>query len=74
MWRCSGTLVSPRHQLTAGYCTCGAARVTIWFNADVDAGRPGNGYPTVGQVFGMPHAHPDYPTASFIVNDVECHH
>jgi hypothetical protein len=70
MWRCSGTLVSPRHYLTAGHCTYGAARVTIWFDADVDAGRPGNGYPTAGQIFGTPHAHPDYPTASFIVNDV----
>jgi hypothetical protein len=70
MWRCSGTLVSPRHYLTAGHCTYGASRVTIWFDADVDAGRPGNGYPTAGQVFGTPYAHPDYPTASFVVNDV----
>ena len=70
MWRCSGTLVSPRHYLTAGHCTYGASRVTIWFDADVDAGRPGNGYPTSGQVFGTPYAHPDYPTASFVVNDV----
>ena len=29
MWRCSGTLVSPRHYLTAGHCTYGATRVTI---------------------------------------------
>lgn len=70
MWRCSGTLVSPRHYLTAGHCVYGAARVTIWFDADVDAGRPGNGYPFVGQVNGTPHAHPLYPTASFVVNDV----
>lgn len=70
MWRCSGTLVSPTHYLTAGHCTHGAARVTIWFDADVDAGRPGNGYPFVGQVSGIPLTHPNYPTASFVVNDV----
>lgn len=70
LWRCSGTLVSPRHYLTAGHCTYGAARVTIWFDADVDAGRPGNGYPFSGQVSGTPYAHPLYPTASFVVNDV----
>jgi hypothetical protein len=70
MWRCSGTLVSPRHYLTAGHCTYGAARVTIWFDADIDAGRPGNGYPVAGQVFGTPYTHPLYPTASFVVNDV----
>jgi hypothetical protein len=70
MWRCSGTLVSPRHFLTAGHCTYGAARVTIWFDADIDAGRPGNGYPFVGQVSGTPYTHPDYPNASFVRNDV----
>lgn len=70
MWRCSGTMIAPRVYLTAGHCTYGAARVTIWFDADVDAGRPGNGYPSSGQVFGTPHTHPLYPTAAFFVNDV----
>jgi Trypsin len=70
MWRCSGTLVSPRHYLTAGHCTYGAARVTIWFDADVESGIPGNGYPFAGQVSGTPHTHPLYPTASFVFNDV----
>jgi secreted trypsin-like serine protease len=70
MWRCSGTLVGPRHFLTAGHCTYGAARVTIWFDADIDAGRPGNGYPFAGTVFGTPYTHPNYPTASFVFNDV----
>lgn len=70
MWRCSGTLVSPRHYLTAGHCTYGASRVTIWFDADIDAGRPGNGYPFSGPVNGTPYTHPKFPTASFTVNDV----
>ena len=70
MWRCSGTLVAPRLYLTAGHCTYGVARVTIWFDADIDAGRPANGYPTRGQVSGTPYTHPNYPTASFVVNDV----
>jgi secreted trypsin-like serine protease len=70
MWRCSGTLVSPRHYLTAGHCTYGAARVTIWFDADIDSGRPGNGYPYAGPFSGTPYTHPNYSPASFVVNDV----
>lgn len=70
LWRCSGTLIAPKLYLTAGHCTFGAAKVTIWFDADVDAGRPGNGYPFKGQVSGMPHTHPRYPDAAFFVNDV----
>lgn len=70
MWRCSGTLVSPTMYLTAGHCTYGAARVEIWFAADVDAGRPGNGYPLHGEAGGTPYTHPSYPTASFVRNDV----
>lgn len=44
--------------------------MTIWFDADVDAGRPGNNYPFQGPVNGTPHTHPNYPTASFVFNDV----
>lgn len=71
MWRCSGTLVSPTVYLTAGHCTYGAARVEIWFAADVDAGLQSNGYPFYGEVGGTPYAHPSYPNASFVRNDVD---
>lgn len=70
LWRCSGTLLSPTLFLTAGHCTYGAAHVEIWFAADVDAGRPGNGYPFNGEVGGTPYTHPEFPNASFVVNDV----
>ena len=36
LWRCSGTLVSPKLFVTAGHCTePPAAHVEIWFDADV---------------------------------------
>lgn len=72
LWRCSGTLMSPRLFLTAGHCTDNseAASVEIWFAADVDAGRPANGYPNTGEVNGTPYTHPNFPLASFVYNDV----
>ena len=71
MWRCSGTLLSPKVFLTAGHCTEEpAAHVEIWFDADVDSGRPGNGYPFTGDVGGTPYVHPDYNPAAFFVRDV----
>ena len=68
--RCSGTLLSPTVYLTAGHCTYGADRVEIWFDADVDAGIPGNGYPFDGPVSGTPFTHPDYVDAAFVLRDV----
>ena len=51
LWRCSGTLIAPKLFLTAGHCTeAPAAHAEIWFASDVDAGRPGNGYPFNGDV------------------------
>lgn len=71
LWRCSGTLISPTVYLTAGHCTeAPAEHVEIWFDADVDAGRPGNGYPNDGQVGGTPYTHPDYDPNAFYVRDV----
>jgi V8-like Glu-specific endopeptidase len=71
LWRCSGTLLSPTVFLTAGHCTeAPAAHVEIWFAADVDAGRPGNGYPFNGEAGGTPYTHPDYNPNAFFLRDV----
>jgi len=71
LWRCSGTLLSPTLFLTAGHCTeAPAAHVEIWFAADVDAGRPGNGYPFNGEVGGTPYTHPQYNPNAFFLFDL----
>jgi V8-like Glu-specific endopeptidase len=70
MWRCSGTLISPRLFLTAGHCTSGAAHVEIWFDADVESGIPTNGYPFTGQTGGTPYTHPSYIDENFAAYDL----
>jgi hypothetical protein len=71
MWRCSGTLISPTVFLTAGHCTqAPAAHVEIWFDADVENGIPGNGYPYSGQVGGTPFTHPQYNPNAFFLYDL----
>jgi V8-like Glu-specific endopeptidase len=71
LWRCSGTLIGPRLFLTAGHCTeAPAAHVEIWFDADVQSGIPGNGYPFVGDVGGTPHTHPNYNPNAFFLYDL----
>jgi hypothetical protein len=70
MWRCSGTLMTPTLYLTAGHCTHGAYSVEIWFEADVESGIPGNGYPFTGQVNGTPHTHPQYNPNAFFRYDL----
>uniref|UniRef100_UPI0040572513 trypsin-like serine protease n=1 Tax=Candidatus Electronema sp. TaxID=2698783 RepID=UPI0040572513 len=71
LWRCSGTLLSPKIFLTAGHCTeSPAAHVEIWFDADVESGIPANGYPFTGQVGGTPHVHPQYDPNRFFLHDL----
>ncbi len=67
LWRCSGTLLSPTVFLTAGHCTeSPATHAEIWFDADVQSGVPGNGYPNKGEAGGTPYTIPNY---SFPVRD-----
>jgi len=71
LWRCSGTLISPTLFLTAGHCTeAPAAHVEIWFDADVQSGIPGNGYPNSGDVGGTPFTHPQYNPNAFYLFDL----
>lgn len=71
LWRCSGTLLSPTLFLTAGHCTeAPAAHAEIWFDADVESGRPGNGYPFTGDVGGTTYTHPQYDPNAFFLYDL----
>ena len=71
LWRCSGTLIAAKVFLTAGHCTeAPAAHVEIWFDADVESGIPGNGYPFEGDVGGKPHTHPNYDPNAFFLFDL----
>jgi secreted trypsin-like serine protease len=66
LWRCSGTLISSTVFLTAGHCTeTPAAHAEIWFDSDMEATYPGNGYPFTGQVGGTTHTHPQYDPEAF---------
>ena len=71
LWRCSGTLLSATLFLTAGHCTeSPAAHVEIWFDADVESGIPGNGYPFKGDAGGKPFTHPNYNPRAFFLFDL----
>jgi hypothetical protein len=71
LWRCSGTLLSSTLFLTAGHCTeTPAASATIWFDADVESGIPGNGYPFSGDVDGTTFTHPLYDPNAFFLFDL----
>lgn len=72
-WRCSGTLLSPTVLLTAGHCTFGTSGGRVWFEADVESGIPGNGYPFGGGTsveFCDIQTHPDYDENAFFLHDV----
>jgi len=70
MWRCSGTLISPKVYLTAGHCTqAPAASVDIWFGSDLrDAGAID--FPANGDVKGTPYVPPGYDPADYQTHDV----
>ena len=71
LWRCSGTLISPKLFLTAGHCTeAPAAHAEIWFAADVQSGVPANGYPYKGDVGGKTVTHPSYDPNRFYYRDL----
>ena len=71
LWRCSGTLLSSTLFLTAGHCTePPAAHIEIWFDADVESGIPGNGYPFTGDAGGTPFTHPQYDPNAFFLHDL----
>lgn len=72
-WRCSGTLLSSTVMLTAGHCTDGTSGGRVWFEADVQSGIPGNGYPFGGGTsvaFCGIHTHPNFNDGSFVRHDV----
>jgi secreted trypsin-like serine protease len=71
--RCSGTLLSSTVVLTAGHCTFGTDAARVWFDSDVGAGRPGNGYPFSGGTAieaSLIQTHPLYVDEAFYLHDV----
>jgi hypothetical protein len=44
--------------------------VEIWFDADVESGIPGNGYPFKGDAGGTPYTHPKYNPRAFFLFDL----
>lgn len=71
--RCTGTLLSPQVMLTAGHCTYGTSGGRVWFEADIESGIPGNGYPFGGGTsieLAAIFTHPDYIDNAFYLYDV----
>src|SRR4029079_5915205 len=68
LWRCSRTPLSARVFVTAGHCTeAPAAHAEIWFQADVENGRPANGYPLTGQTGRKVYKHPNHDPNAILV-------
>jgi V8-like Glu-specific endopeptidase len=73
LWRCSGTLLSPRVFLTAGHCTeAPAASAVIWFEPEIIRGDPAFGYPNGGptSVTGRTYLHPQFDPNAFYLYDL----
>ncbi len=71
LWRCSGTLVSPKLFVTAGHCTeAPAAHVEIWFATDLEPTPADFGYPYKGEAGGTPYTHPQYDPNAFYLHDL----
>lgn len=72
LWRCSGTLISPKVFLTAGHCTeAPAAHVEIWFRSGSPTPiGPADNYPNSGDVGGTPFTHPEYDPNAFFYRDL----
>ena len=70
LWRCSGSLISPKVYLTAGHCTqAPAVTADIWFGSDLrDAAAID--FPATGDARGRAFTHPDYDPARFALRDL----
>ena len=70
LWRCSGTLISPRVFLTAGHCTeAPATHAEIWFDSDlIDMTRAD--LAGKGDAGGTPYVHPQYDPDAFWLHDL----
>jgi Trypsin len=73
--RCSGAFIDAYTFVTAGHCTYGTSGGRVFLQADVDAGRPENGYPGPSKSkynveAAAAYTHPDYVDALFFLYDV----
>lgn len=67
---CTGTMLSATVFLTAGHCTHQMAHAEIFFDPDIFANYPANGWPSTGVVGGTPITHPDFDPNRFYYRDL----